>query len=126
MNLNKLLRALAGRSDEDYEKWHQVGRLTVSEKLTRRNLESKSSAQRRELDLIVKKAKAIEAQVEVDKAEWWNTLTKEHGLPEGRNMHLTEDGRILMEPEDGQKGDACLVCDGKSKECPCDCHKESL
>lgn len=126
MNLNKLLQMLSGHAEPDYEKWHQVGKLDAAEKLKRRNMESRVKAQRRELDLIIKKAKAIDAQSDVEKAEWWNTLTKEHGLPEGRNMHLTDDGRILMEPEDGQKGDACLVCDGKNKNCPCGCHKENV
>lgn len=100
-NIEDLLKFLSGKqqSKADFSGWPQIAQLTPQEKLEHKNLVNGNTQRRREIELHIKKIEMLDAQSVVERDEFWNNLYKSHGLPQGANYHIADDGRILMEPK---------------------------
>jgi hypothetical protein len=99
MELIDILEKIFKGTEDDRSNWIQVAKLNSDDVLRKRNLFAKSALARREAEVLIKKAKALKANVEADGDEWWAHLHRTYGLPEG-NYHIADDGRILTAPKE--------------------------
>jgi hypothetical protein len=98
-SLGDFLAQLTGSSDKDFSNWTQVCQLKPEEKLAHRALIADGVSLNKEAELLIRKAIHLNEQVSLLKDEFWAKVRKEHQLPMNGNFHMTDDGRILMEPK---------------------------
>lgn len=103
MDISDLMKMLMGQQTPDdktvEETWAQVAKLSPEDTGRQRSMLAATAERHREYKMLQKKCTAIKAQVDADADEWWHHIYKVYGLPQG-NYHITDDGRIFVEPKE--------------------------
>lgn len=96
--LLKVLKERVGMPKMEMGNWPQLTKLTPEDLLRRRKHEKSCCAAARKLQLLQAQADKISSDMKLEGKLWWAYLHKTYQLSADRNFHITEDGRILMEP----------------------------
>lgn len=84
--------------EPDYSTWKQVAKLTPEEIVKRRGHERACAKMVREFEILKSKVQLLKAKSDTESKQWWHSLHEAHSLPEA-SYHITEDGRILVDPK---------------------------
>jgi len=83
--------------DYDLSKYVQIGKLNKEDMGKLRGHHAFLSEKAKEIDYYASKIKSINAELEMKTKEWWLHIRKTYGIPPHSNLHIQDDGRILME-----------------------------
>lgn len=92
------------RENEDHSDWIQVGQVSGDDILRKKKYIADVLKAKRDIDLYEAKSKAAFAAAVAHRAEWWNYIREKFSINGSGDLHLTDDGRILMKPEKKEKG----------------------
>lgn len=100
IELLKLLFSEASQKD-----WIRIGTLRPEDKTKRATMLSEAAVLFRELKEIEARKKVLMAERDSISTKWWNHIQKTYGVSPEKNITITDEGFILVEPKRKPKGE---------------------